>query len=50
MKNAEDIGNYLISEIEKIKELKNVRGKGLMIGFDVTDQLKELKTKSFAQA
>lgn len=43
MKNAEEIGNYLISEIEKIEDLKDVRGKGLMIGFDVTDELKDLK-------
>lgn len=43
MKNAEEIGNYLISEIKKIEGLKDVRGKGLMIGFDVTDGLKDLK-------
>lgn len=43
MKNAEEIGNYLISEIKKIEGLKDVRGKGLMIGFDVTDELKDLK-------
>lgn len=43
MSNAEDVGRYLISEIEKIDGLKNVRGKGLMIGFDVTDTLKDLK-------
>ena len=35
MKNAEEIGNYLMKEIKKIHGLKNVRGKGLMIGFDV---------------
>ncbi len=43
MKNAEENGNYLISEIKKIEGLKDVRGKGLMIGFDVTDELKDLK-------
>jgi acetylornithine/N-succinyldiaminopimelate aminotransferase len=43
MKNAEEVGNYLMSEIEKIVELKNVRGKGLMIGFDVPEELKNLK-------
>jgi len=43
MENAEEIGNYLLAEIEKIDGLKNARGKGLMIGFDVTDELKDLK-------
>lgn len=43
MNNATTIGNYLVAEIQKIPELKNVRGKGLMIGFDVPPELKDLK-------
>lgn len=43
MNNAEEIGNYLMAEISKISELQNVRGKGLMIGFDVPAELKGLK-------
>jgi acetylornithine aminotransferase len=43
IRNAEQVGNYLMEEISKIPELKNVRGRGLMIGFDVPDELKELK-------
>ena len=43
MNNAEITGNYLIAEIEKNPELKNVRGKGLMIGFDVPPEIKDLK-------
>lgn len=43
MHNAEEIGNYLMTEIKKIKLLQNVRGKGLMIGFDVPAELKDLK-------
>ncbi len=43
MQNAKEVGNYLMEEIEKIPELKNVRGKGLMIGFDVPNELKDLK-------
>jgi acetylornithine aminotransferase len=43
MNNAEQVGNYLMQEIEKVSELKNVRGKGLMIGFDVPEELKDLK-------
>lgn len=43
MSNAKEVGDYLFSEIEKINQLKNLRGKGLMIGFDVTPELKDLK-------
>ena len=43
MSNAEQVGNYLINELRKITELKNVRGKGLMIGFDVPDELADLR-------
>ncbi|MGH2648949.1 MAG: aspartate aminotransferase family protein [Ginsengibacter sp.] len=43
MNNARKVGDYLFDEIKKIKELKNLRGKGLMIGFDVTPDLKDLK-------
>jgi acetylornithine aminotransferase len=43
MQNAAEVGNYLIEEIKKISELKNVRGKGLMIGFDAPEELKDLK-------
>ena len=43
MFNAEQVGNYLMAEIKKIPELQNVRGKGLMIGFDVPNELKDLK-------
>ena len=43
MSNAEEVGNYLLTEIKTISELQNVRGKGLMIGFDVPDELSDLK-------
>lgn len=33
--NALEVGNYLIEELRKISWLKDVRGRGLMIGFDV---------------
>lgn len=33
--NAKEVGEYLISELKKIPQLKDVRGRGLMIGFDV---------------
>ncbi|MEO9052196.1 MAG: aminotransferase class III-fold pyridoxal phosphate-dependent enzyme, partial [Ginsengibacter sp.] len=43
MKNAEVIGQYLMEEIRKITGLKNLRGKGLMIGFDVEGELSDLR-------
>ena len=43
MGNAVMVGKYLRTELEAIPQLKNVRGRGLMIGFDVPDELKDLK-------
>jgi acetylornithine/N-succinyldiaminopimelate aminotransferase len=43
MGNATMVGKYLRDELENISELKNVRGRGLMIGFDVPEELKDLK-------
>ncbi|MCY7310441.1 MAG: aminotransferase class III-fold pyridoxal phosphate-dependent enzyme [Chitinophagaceae bacterium] len=43
MGNAVMIGKYLRDELESIPQLKNVRGRGLMIGFDVPEALKDLK-------
>ena len=43
MENAERIGDYLQIELKKIPQLQNVRGKGLMIGFDVPEELKDLR-------
>ncbi len=43
MGNAVMVGKYLRDELESIPQLKNVRGRGLMIGFDVLDDYKDLK-------
>jgi acetylornithine aminotransferase len=43
MGNATMVGKYLKDELEVIPQLKNVRGKGLMIGFDVPAELNDLK-------
>jgi acetylornithine aminotransferase len=40
---AEEVGNYLISELKKIDAVRNVRGAGLMIGFDVPEEIKTLR-------
>ena len=43
IQNAASLGNYLMQELKKIPLLQNVRGRGLMIGFDVPDSHKDLK-------
>jgi acetylornithine/N-succinyldiaminopimelate aminotransferase len=43
MGNAVMIGKYLRDELEAIPQLKNVRGRGLMIGFDLREDLIDLK-------
>lgn len=41
--NAGAIGAYLAEKLREIPQLQRVRGKGLMIGFDCPDHLKELR-------
>jgi len=43
IKAAENNGGYLMKELASIDMLQNVRGKGLMIGFDVPEALKDLR-------
>ena len=41
--NAAETGNYLMAQLKQLPQLQNVRGKGLMIGFDVPEPLKDLR-------
>ncbi|WP_276479922.1 aspartate aminotransferase family protein [Paraflavitalea pollutisoli] len=43
LQNAAELGEYITAQLKAIPELKNVRGRGLMIGFDVPEELKDLK-------
>lgn len=45
IKNAENVGNYLIEELKKITQLKDVRGRGLMIGVEVEGSAAEVRRK-----
>jgi acetylornithine/N-succinyldiaminopimelate aminotransferase len=45
MANAAKIGTYLQKELQSIQTIEHVRGRGLMIGFDVPAELGELKKK-----
>ncbi|MBI3882995.1 MAG: aspartate aminotransferase family protein [Sphingobacteriales bacterium] len=43
MQNALEVGNYLIEELKKLPKIKEVRGRGLMIGIDLPEELKDVK-------
>jgi acetylornithine aminotransferase len=43
MQNAADVGGYLIEELKKFDKVKEVRGRGLMIGIDLPDELANVK-------
>jgi acetylornithine/N-succinyldiaminopimelate aminotransferase len=43
MKNAEEVGNYLIAALKEIPEIKEVRGRGLMIGIELPETLPNVK-------
>lgn len=43
MGNAVMVGKYLRDALEEIPQLENIRGRGLMIGFDVPEELKDLR-------
>ncbi len=42
---AKQRGQYLMNRLKTIDGIKNIRGRGLMIGFDVPDELKDLRKK-----
>jgi len=43
MQNATEVGGYLIQELNKFKNVKEVRGRGLMIGIELPAELSEVK-------
>lgn len=43
LQHASKVGEYLKEELNKIPEIMNVRGKGLMVGFDVPPELNGLR-------
>ncbi|MCP9753378.1 aspartate aminotransferase family protein [Ferruginibacter sp. HRS2-29] len=43
MKNAAEIGTYLITELKKLPKIKEVRGRGLMIGIELPEELNDVK-------
>ena len=47
--NAKTIGDYLISALKQIPQIKEVRGLGLMIGIEFENPIKELRQKLLFQ-
>ena len=43
MRNAGEVGGYLIAELKKMPRIREVRGKGLIIGIDLPEELKDVK-------
>jgi acetylornithine aminotransferase len=39
MQNAATVGEYLIKELKKLEQVKEVRGRGLMIGIELPEEL-----------
>ncbi|PZP50500.1 MAG: aspartate aminotransferase family protein, partial [Pseudopedobacter saltans] len=47
VEKAKSRGTYLLNRLKSIDGIENVRGKGLMIGFDVPEEIKNLKKHLF---
>jgi acetylornithine aminotransferase len=45
MENTQKIGNYLIEELRKNPQIKEVRGLGLMIGIEFEQPVKEIRNR-----
>ena len=43
--HAATVGNWLMQELRQLTVLQNVRGRGLMIGFDVPEHLGALRQR-----
>lgn len=45
IENANEVGEYLIAELSKMPRLKEVRGRGLMIGIEIEGSAAELRRR-----
>lgn len=45
IENAAATGEYLMQELSKIKQIKELRGKGLMIGMEFEEPIKEIRRR-----
>lgn len=49
IEKAKQRGQYLLNKLKKIEGIENIRGLGLMIGFDVPEELKDLRKQLLQQ-
>jgi len=45
VENAAKVGDYLLTELKKINKIKEVRGRGLMIGIEFEEPIKEIRNE-----
>jgi acetylornithine aminotransferase len=45
IENARTVGNFLMKELEQFPQIKEIRGRGLMIGLEFAEPIKEIRTK-----
>ena len=45
VENAAKVGDYLMDELKKFPQIKEVRGRGLMIGLEFDEPIKEIRTR-----
>ena len=45
VENSAAVGAYLMEELQKLPQIKEVRGRGLMIGLEFAEPVKEIRTK-----
>lgn len=43
--NAEKVGSYLLEELHRLPGIKEIRGRGLMIGIEFEEPIKEIRSK-----
>lgn len=43
--NVNAVGNYLMEELKKLPQIKEVRGRGLMIGMEFDEPIKEIRRR-----
>ena len=45
IENAKAVGAHLLDELKKLPQIKEVRGRGLMIGMEFEQPIKELRSR-----
>ena len=45
IENAARVGSYLLDELKKFPQIKEVRGRGLMIGLEFEEPIKDLRLR-----